>query len=157
MKITSSFLLITGLSSAMLPFSACSKNDSAEDVAQNTKTAVKDAAHDAKQMAVDSWDTIKDFTFDQRKAFEDGIDHMGQTYDADLAAMNAKLNGLPEGTARTRDVAVKEFNSASAALKVQLKALRGSSADTWVAAKEKTVIAWQRVQTSFAALKTGVT
>lgn len=157
MKITSSFLLTAGLSSTILLFSACSKNDSAEEIAQDAKVAVKDTAHDAKQVAVDSWDAIKDFTFEKREAFEASLDRMGKTYDADLAAMNATLEGLPEATARTRDVAVKEFNSASAALKVQLKALRASSADTWVVTKEKTAVAWRRVQTAFEAIKTSVT
>lgn len=157
MKINPSLLLLAALSPAAILFSGCNKNEPVATAAQDTKVAAKSVADDAKQVAVDSWANIKDFTFEQRVAFADSLDRMSKTHDTELAAMNAKLKDLPEATANTRDAAVKNFNEARAAFKVQLTALRASTADTWVATKAKTAAAWQKVQTSFDAIKTSAT
>lgn len=154
MKITPSLLLLAALSPAVLLLSGCGKKASVAQTAQASKVAVKEAATDVKKVAVDSWDNIKDYTFERRAEFADSLDRMGNACDADFAAMNAKLKGLPDDTAQARNAAVKDYNSATTAFKVQMTALRASTADTWGATKEKTSEAWQKVQSTFAAIKT---
>jgi hypothetical protein len=136
MKNTASLLLFAALSPAALLLSGCSKGSTVAQTTEDAKAATVEVAADVKTAAIDSWDSIKDYTYEEREAFADGLDRLGKKSEADLAAMNAKLKGLPEATANTREAAVNEFNAASAAFKVQLVALRASTAETWAAAKE---------------------
>ncbi len=138
MKITPSFLLIAALSPTTLLFSACFQKDSAESVVQETK----EVAAEAKQIAADSWEQIKGYTFEQRDEFAASMDRMG-------TALEAKLEKVPAATAPAREATVTEFKAARAALKVQLAAARTSTSETWAHTKAETAAAWQRVQTAF--------
>jgi hypothetical protein len=51
---------------------------------------------------------------------------------------------------------MKDFSEAQAELAAQLVVLRASTAETWVAAKEKTGVAWTKLQASYAGLSADV-
>jgi len=153
MKTTRSLLLIVALSSATILATGCAKSDSVQAVAQSTPAAVKEAAADVKTAVSDSWDTVKDYTYDKRADFAAALDRMAENRDAEIQAMNAKLTGLPDAAAKDRDQAVKEFNEARSYLKSQLTDLRTGTADTWVDAKEKVAQSWQRMQAAYDKVK----
>ncbi len=153
MKTIPSLLLIAALSPAAILLSSCAKNDNVQQAAESTKTAAKDIATAVKDTASDSWDSFKDYTYEKRTDFVASLDHMAEKCDADIAAMNTKLSGLPDTAAKERDHAVKEFNEARAELKTQLANLRTGTADTWADAKEKVAQAWKHVQASYEKVK----
>ena len=157
MKNQRSLLFLAALSAALMPLSGCAKNDRVSSAVQSTKTAAKDIAADVKNAAVDSWDAIKDFTFEKRAEFSASIDRMAAKHDAEVAAANAKVKGLPDAAAKERDHANKEFSEARANLKAALADLGNATADTWDAAKEKSAQAWQRVHAAYEKLKASAT
>ena len=158
------FLLLASAGSAALLVSGCSKTDDsgstvevvkndAKVVIQDTKVTVTNAAADVKDAASDSWDSIRGYTFDKRAEFSARINRMSDDMDAKVHEMNDKLAGLPDGAARDRDAAMKEFNAARADLKSKLSGLGDATADTWADAKEKVSQAWTRVQAAYDRLK----
>ena len=149
MKTIHSLPFFAALSAAAILLSGCAKTDTVQSVAQDTAATAKDVAADVKTAAVDSWDSLKGYTYEKREDFAAGLDRMSDKKDAELRAMNARLAGLPDETAKARDHAVKDYNEARASLKTHLAEVRASSADTWADAKEKTNQAWQRVQATY--------
>ena len=108
MKTSSSLLLLAALRPAVLLTTGCTKpastpSDSSTTVASNLQAA-----------ASDSWDSIKDYTYEKRVEFAASLDRMAASSDTEVSAMNAKMKGLPADTAKARESAVKEFNDASA-------------------------------------------
>lgn len=116
----------------------CSKSSDQSTVAQD----VKKATDDVKSTAVDSWNSIKDYTFEKRTDF---VAAMGRMSDA----MSAKVSAMPDAAAKDKAAAIKDYNDASADLKARLADLGNATSDTWAAAKAKVDEAWQKVQTSY--------
>jgi hypothetical protein len=153
MKTTNSLLLIAALSPAAILLSSCAKTDSVQQTAQDAKTAAKEMVADVKATASNSWDSIKEYTYEKRDDFAASLDRMAAKHDSAIQEMNAKLKGLPDAAARERDHAVKEFNEARVELKSQLANLNKSTAETWADAKEKAAKSWQRVQAAYEKVK----
>jgi hypothetical protein len=149
MKNIRPLLLIVALSPTALLLSACSKSDDIPPAVQSTKADAQELATDVKVAASDSWDAIKDYTYEKRADFAASLDRLSEKRDADIQAMNAKLKGLPDAAAQKRDQAVKEFNEARSYLKSQLADLRTGTADTWTDAKGKVAESWLRVQAAY--------
>lgn len=149
MKSYPALLFIAALSLAAILLPGCAKRDQSTSSAQNTKAAVKDLAAAVKETAVDSWESIKDYTHDKRDDFAASLERMAAKHDDSISTMNAKLTGLPDAAAKQRDRASKEFKDARAHLKAQLAELRAATADTWSDAKEKVAQAWQHVQSAY--------
>jgi hypothetical protein len=155
MKHTSLILTVLGFAAILQP--ACSKNDSTSQAVESTKTAAKDIATAVKDTAVDTWDNIKDYTYEKRADFAEHIDRMAAKRDAEVAELNAKVTGLPDTAAKARDQANKDFADARAYLKTQTEHVRTATADTWDDAKEKTAEAWKRVQAAYEKVKSSPT
>ncbi|MDP2136555.1 MAG: hypothetical protein Q8J74_01755 [Candidatus Didemnitutus sp.] len=153
MKTLRPFLLLAALSPAALLLTSCSKNDPAPTVVQKTQNAAKEMAVDVKSAAVDSWDSIKDYTYEKRADFAAMLDRLAVKHDTEIKAMNAKLEGLTDAAAKNRDLAAKEFKEARASLSADLAELNAATADTWDAAKKKVADSWQRTQAAFEKLK----
>jgi outer membrane murein-binding lipoprotein Lpp len=157
MKTTVSLLLIAALSPAIMLLASCTKTNKVDQAVQSTKAAVKELAADVKAAVSDSWDSIKDYTYEKREDFAASLDRMADKRDAEIKEMNAKLTGLPDAAAKERDRAVKEYNEARAYLKSKLAELRTGTADTWADAKEKATEAWKRTQAAYEKVKASPT
>ncbi len=157
MKTTRSFLLLAVLSPAALWLSGCARSGDVQSAAQTTKAVAKDLAADVATPAADSWAGIKDYTFEKRTDFAAGLDRLMEKQDAGLAAMNAKLTGLPDAAAKERDHAVKQFNEARSFLKSELDSLRTGTAGAWTVSKEKVTVAWQRTEAAYEKVKASPT
>lgn len=142
-------LLFTAMSAGALTLSSCSKTDDTTQTIQNTKADAKKIAADVKATVSESWDNIKDYTFEKRSDFVAALNRMADNIDGKIREMNAKLKGLPDDGAKDRDRAMKELNDARADLKSRLADLDNATADTWADAKEKVAQAWKRVQTAY--------
>jgi len=113
---------------AMLFAGGCSKadKDNASAVGQDVKTT-----------AVDSWDSIKDYTFEKRVEFSDYMSKMGDNIDQKASDLKAKGKTLPD------------YDDAKADLKKSLNDLNNATADTWADAKAKSEKAWDRVKLDY--------
>ncbi len=151
MKSRSPLLLLAAAlcPAAILLFGACSKTDSSDKTMDDAKASAEKAATDIKVAVVNSWDSIKDFTYEKRADFSAGMDRLSKDMDEKAAELKAKFAGVPDATAKDRDAAVKEYDEARADLKVKLNDLGNATADTWADAKAKAAEAWKRVQAAY--------
>ena len=139
MKTTSSLQLLAALIPVALMSTSCAKTAS---TAQDTAASV---ASSVQATASDSWDSIKDYTYEKRVEFAAGLDRMEASSNTTISAMSADAT-------KGRESAVNEFHDADAQMKIQLTALRASTADTWTDAKAKAGAGWQRVKAAYDAL-----
>jgi hypothetical protein len=144
------FLLIATLSPAALLLSGgCSKKSREPSFVQDTKAAVKSAAAGVKEAVSDSWNSIKDFTYERRTDFSAAVDRMAKKLDDQSVALKAKTAEVSDATAKNREAALLEFNEARAELKSKLADLGNATADTWSEAKAMVALAWQKVQAAY--------
>jgi hypothetical protein len=113
---------------------------------QDAKQTASDAYASAKVAIANTWDSIKDFTYEKRVEFSNGIDRMSKDMDEQAAALKAKTSD----TASTeKESAAKEYDEARASLKASLADLNNATADHWADAKAKVVEAWKKVQAAW--------
>ncbi|MGD1030789.1 MAG: hypothetical protein ABSA05_06565 [Opitutaceae bacterium] len=157
MKTYRNLLLLTTVASpAILFLSGCSKTDTTSTTVDKVQADAKAVATDVGNAASDSWDAIKNFTFERRSDFSNGINRMAKQLDDDTREMRAKVAGAPDAASKDRVAAVKEYDDARADLKSKLSDLDNSTADTWADAKAGVVKAWNRVQAAVAKMKSSV-
>jgi hypothetical protein len=125
---------------AFIVSGGCTKTDN-----QNANAVVQDI----KTTAVDTWDSIKDFTFERRTDFSASIDRMCRSMDNEIDAVKTKASGTPGVAAADRENAVKDYDAARADLKASLDNLNNSTATGWADAKAKVAAAWQRVKVDY--------
>jgi len=118
----------------------------AKAVAADVKADTKAAVADVKAAVADSWDSIKDFTYEKRADLSARIDRMSRDLDARTAALTARVAGVPDATSADRVRAMKEYDEARAELKARLADLGNASAHTWAEAKARAAVAWKNMQ-----------
>ncbi len=107
------------------------------------------AATPAVVTADDSWDTVKNYTYDQRGAFADGLNHMTARLDAAIVQLQAKRATLPQTSVKDWDFAMKELTDARSDLRFQVGELDKATPETWNDVKDKLAQAWQRTKDAF--------
>jgi uncharacterized phage infection (PIP) family protein YhgE len=138
-------LLLATMSPALLVLSSgCSKSDT-----DQAKASANNAIADVKATASQTWESVKDFTYEQRANFSSAVDKMSADLDQKTAELKAKNGTLSDAAAKDRDAALKDYDNARADLKADLIALDNSTADTWADAKAKVADAWQRVKAAY--------
>ena len=142
-----SIVTVTGL--AALSLSGCNKGNDASTNMDTVKTDAKNIANDVKTAASDSWDSVKDYTYDKRKEFSDSFDRMTAKLDENARELKSKVAGASDTASNDREKAVKEYDKARADLKSNLSDLGNATADTWADAKEKVAQSWKSVQAAY--------
>jgi hypothetical protein len=137
--------LSAAIGTAALLFCACTKTDNTTKLEQDAKAAVADV----KAAASDSWDSIKDFTYERRADFSAAMDRMTKDMDEKTDALKAKMAGVQDSASKDRESAMKEYDEARADLRVRLTELGNATSDTWADAKAKADEAWKRVQAAY--------
>jgi hypothetical protein len=125
----STFIALSAIVPAALLFTGgCSRadKDNATTVGQDIKTT-----------AVDSWDSIKDYTFEKRVEFSAYMSKMDDSLDSKAADLKAKGKNLPD------------YDDAKSDFKKSLNDLNNATADTWADAKAKSEKAWDRVKAAY--------
>jgi hypothetical protein len=119
---------LAALPVALLVAGGCSRadKDNASAVAQDIKTT-----------AVDSWDSIKDYTFEKKAEFSAYMSRMSDSMDAKVAQAKSSGKSMPD------------YDDAKADLKKSLTDLDNATADTWADAKAKVDKAWARVKADY--------
>jgi hypothetical protein len=145
------FLLAAIGPALVLGSAGCSKSttDSASASAENAKDAVKDAAIDVKNAAVDSWDSVRGYTYDKRADFSASMDRMDKTMDDKIADLKAKGSYSSDSVKADKEAAIKDYEKAREDLKARLTDLGNASSDGWADAKAKVSEAWQRVKAAY--------
>lgn len=136
-KYIPALLLVTTLA-----FTGCSKSDRAEATA-----TVKEAAHDTKVAIVDAWGEIKSFTFERRDDFNARAKSLSAEFEVKMSELKADYSEA-QATA-SRRAAMDELKNSEADYKAKLDALGTATGDTWDAAKNNVVLAWDRLQASY--------
>ncbi len=135
-------LLFVTLGTAALTFTGCSKSDRAD-----ASATVKEAARDTKEAIADGWGEVKNFTFDKRNDFNARAKSLGAEFDVKMSELRANYSEA-QATA-SRRAAMDELKNSEADYKAKLDALGTASADTWDAAKNNAILAWDRLQASY--------
>ncbi|MBL9214330.1 MAG: hypothetical protein JNG83_02520 [Opitutaceae bacterium] len=136
-------VLIAGFAGgAWLGLAGCSKQERADagakarELAQETKTAVAEA-----------WGDVKAYTFEKRDDFSRNAQAMSARMDAQLSELRANYSEAQASA--SRQAAMAELKSAESDYKAKLAALGQATADTWQAAKDNVVLAWDRLEASY--------
>ena len=157
MKTCRILLLLSAVASpAALFLSGCSKTDNTSTTVDKIQADANATAADVKTAVSNSWDAIKDFTFERRSDFSAGINRMAKQLDDDTRELRAKVANAPDAASKDRVAAVKEYDDARADLNSKLSDLDKATADTWADAKSGGVQAWNHVRTAFDKVKSSV-
>jgi hypothetical protein len=131
------FLLVTAL------LAGCSKGERAE-----IADKAKDAYHDTKSAVTRTWENVKSYTFEKRSDFALELKARQAELDAQLSRLRAEYS--EEKASASRRAAMEELKNSEADYKAKLSALGTASADTWDAARDNVVAAWDRLQAAYA-------
>jgi hypothetical protein len=139
MKHHPSLPLLAAFGAAALVFAGCNKHDRAE-----AGNAVQQTARDAQSALAGAWDDVKSFTFEKRDAFTSKAKAMSAQ--AEVQVSELRTNYSEAKASASRKAAMEELKNSEADYKEKLDALGHASADTWEAAKNNVVLAWDRLQ-----------
>lgn len=128
---------------ATLALGACSKHDRNE-LADKTKEAYQDT----KAAVASGWDQLKSATFEQRSDFARQVQAQQAGLEAGLSKLKAEYSEAQASA--SRKAAMAELKDSEADFKSKLDALGTASADTWDAARDNVIAAWDKLQASYA-------
>jgi hypothetical protein len=120
-------------------FAGCSKHDRAE-----ASASVKEAARDTQAALSGAWADVKSFTFEKRDAFNSKAKAMSAQ--ARVQVTELRTNYSEAKASASRKAAMEELKNSEADYQAKLDALGRASADTWEAAKDNVILAWDRLQ-----------
>jgi hypothetical protein len=153
--------LSLGLAALLLFTGACTKtNDNrtasqqAKDAASDAKADVQDALARMKVALNDTWNQIKDYTYQERADFSKSMDQMSKDLDEQADKLRDKVSSASssgsgaatDAASEAREQAHKEYEKARENLKQGLSELGNASADGWAAAKAKVSDEWAKLQ-----------
>lgn len=146
-------LISIALGSAAIFLTGCNKHDRADasatvkEAARDTKAAVSEAARDTKDAVADAWGDVKSYTYEKRADFSAKTKSLSAQWDVQVSELRANYSEA-QATA-SRRAAMDELKNSEADYKEKLAALGNATADTWEAAKNNVVLAWDRLQASY--------
>lgn len=132
--------VVLGLST--LAFAGCSKQDRADATA-----TIKEAARDTKEAVADAWGEVKNFTYEKRDDFNAKARSLAAQAEVQMSELRANYSEA-QATA-SRKAAMEELKNSEADYKAKLDALGHATADTWEAAKNNVILAWDKLQASY--------
>jgi hypothetical protein len=133
---------LTALGAVALAFAGCNKHDRADATA-----SVQQAARDTQSAVAGAWDDVKSFTFEKRDAFSSKAKSMAAQAEVQVSELRANYSEAQASA--SRKAAMEELKNSEADYKAKLDALGHASADTWEAAKNNVLLAWDKLQASY--------
>lgn len=131
------FASVIALGAAVL-LSACSRTDNTDTTTTSATTPESTAQarmDSAMASATESWDNLKDYSYDRRAEFE-----------VKAQAMAARLD--QQATTATGE-ASRELAEARDELRTAASELSNATAETWESSKERVGRAWQKAEAAF--------
>ena len=148
--------LAAALSPAALMVSGCNKSEDTSTAMDTAKADAKAVVADVKAAASDTWDGVRDYTYDKRTEFSASMDRMGAKLDEKTRDLRAKVAGAPDTASSGWAGATGEYDAARADLKSRLTDLGNATDATWTDAKEKVSQSWKRLQAAYDKMKSDV-
>lgn len=154
MKFSSATPLIAcALAFAAAASTGCAKNSNtlaSERVDQtpadtSASEAATPVATPVNEPARDTWDRIKDYTYEQQADFVAGYHQLAADSDVAIQKLDAKRATMTDTASKDWDIAMKELKDARSDLDDKLGQLKQANSDTWNDAKDKATAAWKRV------------
>ncbi len=136
-------LSITLLLAAGLALTACSKDRNAE-----MADASREVYQDSRAAVTNAWDNLKSFTYEKRSDFDKQVKAMETKLEAEISEMRSKYSEAKASA--SRKAAMAELKDAESDYKQKMSAVGSATADTWDAAKDNVVTAWDRLQAAYA-------
>jgi hypothetical protein len=144
--IHTTLFLATGL--AALTLVSCSKVKR-EDIADKSKEAYQDT----KASVVQSWDNLKDYTFEKRSDFTLKLKAKQADFEAGVSKLRAEYSEAQASA--SRKAAMAELKNSEADYQDKLAAVGSATADTWTSARDNVAASWDRLQASYAKARAG--
>jgi phenylalanyl-tRNA synthetase alpha subunit len=139
--IPSILLISAGL--GILTLGACSKSER-QDLKEDTKAAYQET----KDKVAEGWDRLKTFTYEQREAFSAEFNSKQAAVEAELSELRADYSEAKASA--SRKAAMDDLRNAETNYKEKLSSLGRATADTWNAARDNVISAWDELQASIA-------
>lgn len=138
MKTTLTLLLLAGLA-----LTGCTREDRA-DISDKSR----DAYNNVKSTSVNAWQDFKSATFEKKSEFSEHARAMQREFEAQTSKLKAEFSEAQASA--SRKAAMEELKNSEADYKEKLDALGNASGDTWDAARDNVVAAWDRMQAAYA-------
>ena len=139
MKTKKTLLVTTATLGAMMLFSACSRDNSAETTAATTppttESSIADSMNTATNAMAESWSDLKDYSYEQRSEF--------------AAKANAYAATLDQRIQVAGGEASEELAEARDELRAAANEVSNATAETWDATKERVAEAWNKAQMAY--------
>jgi hypothetical protein len=127
--------------SATVLLSACSRDsnvtDTSAETASTTESKMKSTVDSATTAMADTWDDLKDYSYEQRSEFATKANNYADQLDRRIQTAGDKAS---DQLADARDELRAAANDVS-----------NATAETWDATKERVARAWTRAQTAYQA------
>ena len=107
--------------------------------------------------ASDTWDSVKNATYDERMKLRASADRFGQQVDRKLEEWGAKSSGLSGDAQAAWNKGVANLKEARGDLSDALAKLGNATAETWDKTKQEVGEAWSRVQAAYRDLESRAT
>ena len=134
------FLSLSSLAVALA--AGCSQQDRT-----NASTAVQDAYQDTKAAVSNAWDDVRDYSYDKKNDFTTSARAMSSRMESEISQLRA--NYSEANASASRKAAMNQLKNDEADYKAKLDALGNATADTWDAAKQNVIAAWDKLQASY--------
>lgn len=137
MKTTLTLLLAAAL------LTGCTREDRAE-----TADKSRDAFQNIQAATSNTWQDFKSATFERRSEFDRLARAQQREMEAQLSKLKAEFS--ENEASASRRAAMEELKNAEADYRQKLDALGSATADTWAAARDDVIHAWDRLQAAYA-------
>lgn len=114
---------------------------------ERVKTAAKNTYEDSKAAMSRVWSDVKDYTYEKREAFDAKLKSLSSEMEVRMRELRTEY--AEEKASASRKAAMEELKNAEANYQEKLRALGTASADTWEAAKQNVILAWERLVAAY--------
>ncbi len=138
------YLVIVGVLAAIV-LVGCSRDEAKTD-ADKVKEATKSYTEKAVDESKSAWESVKNFTVDQKDAFVKAVSDASTATADEFSRLKAKSASLT-GDAKTQaDRALDELKAASDRLGQEVAKVGPATQDGWEATRDGVLKAWQEVK-----------
>ena len=137
-----SLLTTVTISTLALTLLGCSKN-----AQEKTTDKVAEVYETSKTAVVDTWNDVKDYTFEKQSDFSKRAEAIASDLDAKISKL--KTEASEAKASASRSAAMDELTNSRANLSEKLSALGTATADTWASAKSNVITASKRVEAAY--------
>jgi len=134
--------LLPATLAAVLVLTGCNKHDR-----DQASASVKEAASDTRDAMSEAWGDVKSYTYEKRDDFSKHAKSLASQAEVQMSEIRANYSEAQASASRR--AAMDELKNSEADYKAKLDALGHASADTWDAAKNNVLLAWDKLQASY--------